>query len=60
VEVISFRVYTFQEYLSNPQYHEMIEEKFGREVVEHVNHMLGHKLHRELLNLSRGGRIGKN
>jgi len=50
VDVLRFRDQAFQEYFSNPQYLNMIEEKFGREVVEHVNQMLRHKLHRELLN----------
>jgi len=50
VEVLRFRDRAFEEYFSNPQYLNMIEETFGREVVEHINQMLRHKLHRELLN----------
>ena len=50
VEVLRFRDQAFQEYFSNPQYLEMIEEKFGMEVVEHINQMLRHKIHRKLLN----------
>ena len=49
VEVLLFRDQAFQEYFSNPQYLEMIEEKFGVEVVQHINEMLRHKLHRKLL-----------
>ncbi|MBU4288990.1 MAG: B12-binding domain-containing radical SAM protein [Proteobacteria bacterium] len=49
VEVLRFRDQAFQEYFSNPQYLNMIEEKFGTEVVEHINKMLMHKLHRKLL-----------
>ncbi len=49
VEVLRFRDQAFQEYFSNSQYLEMIKEKFGAEVVEHINEMLRHKLHRELL-----------
>ena len=49
VEVLRFRDQAFQEYFSSPQYLKMIEEKFGREVVEHVNQMLSHKIHRKLL-----------
>ncbi|MDI6686764.1 MAG: radical SAM protein [Desulfobacterales bacterium] len=50
VEVLRFRDQAFQEYFSSPQYLKMIKEKFGREVVEHVNQMLRHKLHRKILN----------
>jgi len=50
VEVLRFRDHAFQEYFSNPQYLNMIEEKFGRKVVEHVNQMLRHKLSRKVLN----------
>ena len=50
VEVLRFRDQAFQEYFSNPQYLKMIEEKFGAEVVEHINQMLKHKLHRNILN----------
>ncbi len=50
VEVLRFRDQAFQEYFSNPQYLNMIEEKFGREVVVHIDGMLRHKLNRELLN----------
>ena len=49
VEVLRFRDHAFQEYFSNPQYLNVIEEKFGRGVVEHVNQMLKHKLHRKIL-----------
>ncbi len=49
-EVLSFRDLAFQEYFSDPQYLNMIEEKFGVEVVEHINRMLGHKIRRKLLN----------
>ncbi|NQT10534.1 MAG: cobalamin B12-binding domain-containing protein [Desulfobacteraceae bacterium] len=50
VEVLRFRDQAFQEYFSNLQYLKMIEGKFGMKVVEHVNHMLMHKLDRKLLN----------
>jgi len=50
IEVLRFRDQAFQEYFSNPQYLNMIEEKFGLKVVGHVNQMLGHKLDRKLLN----------
>ena len=50
VEVLRFRDNAFQEYFSNPQYLEMIKEKFGMKVVGHINQMLKHKLHRNILN----------
>lgn len=50
VEVLRFRDQAFHEYFSNPQYLNMIEEKFGAEVVQHINGMLRHKLHRNILN----------
>ena len=60
VEVLRFRDQAFQEYFSNPQYLNMIEEKFGRRVIEHINKMLMYKLHRELLNQPRNGKNAKN
>ena len=56
VEVLRFRDQAFQEYFSNPQYLEMIEEKFGAEVVQHINRMLSHKLYRKLLNRTKVNR----
>ncbi len=50
VEVLRFRDKAFQEYFSNPEYLNMIEEKFGAEVAGHINKMLTHKLYRKLLN----------
>ena len=50
VEVLRFRDQAFQEYFSNLQYLKMIEEKFGMEVVRHIDEMLAHKLHRQILN----------
>ena len=49
VEVLRFRDMAFQEYFFNPRYLKMIEEKFGVEVVKHINKMLAYKLNRKIL-----------
>ena len=46
-EVLRFRDKAFEEYFSNLKYIEMIEEKFGTKVVEHIQGMLKHKLRRK-------------
>ncbi len=46
-EVLRFRDNAFKEYFSNPQYLEMIDEKFGSKVVEHIKDMLKHEIHRK-------------
>jgi radical SAM superfamily enzyme YgiQ (UPF0313 family) len=46
-EVLRFRDNAFKEYLSNPKYLEMIREKFGSKVVEHIKEMLKHEIHRK-------------
>jgi len=48
-EVLRFRDDAFHNYFESPNYLNMIEEKFGREVVAHVNQILRHKLHRKIL-----------
>lgn len=48
-EVLRFRDYAFKDYFSNPKYLEMIREKFGTDVVEHIKEMLKHEIHRSLL-----------
>jgi len=45
-EVLRFRDHAFKEYFSNPMYMEMIREKFGTEVEEHIEEMLGHEIRR--------------
>jgi anaerobic magnesium-protoporphyrin IX monomethyl ester cyclase len=45
-EVLRFRDDAFHEYFSNPRYLEMVRQKFGPEVVEHVKDMLKHRIHR--------------
>jgi anaerobic magnesium-protoporphyrin IX monomethyl ester cyclase len=46
-EVLRFRDNAFKEYLSNLKYLEMIREKFGSKVVEHIKEMLKHEIHRK-------------
>jgi len=46
-EVLRFRDEAFVEYFSNPKYIEMIKEKFGPKVVEHIKEMLEHKMQRK-------------
>ena len=46
-EVLSFRDKAFREYYTSPKYLEMIEEKFGQEVVSHINEMLKHEIRRK-------------
>ena len=45
-DVLGFRDKAFQDYFSNPAYLKMIREKFGPEVVSHINEMLQHKIQR--------------
>ncbi len=53
-EILRFRDQAFAEYYSNPQYIEMIKNKFGHKAVEHVKEMLKYKIHRKLLEPGRG------
>ena len=46
-EVLRFRDKAFVEYFSNPKYLEMINKKFGSEVVEHIKGMLTKKINRK-------------
>lgn len=46
-EVLRFRDSAFKDYFSNPKYQEMIKEKFGHEVMEHINKMLKKEIHRK-------------
>lgn len=48
-EVLRFRDNAFKEYYKNPKYVRMIKEKFGPKVVEHIEEMLKHEIHRKLL-----------
>lgn len=46
-EVLHFRDKAFMEYFSNPPYLEMMEHKFGLEVVESIKQMLKYKIKRK-------------
>lgn len=46
-DVLRFRDNAFKEYFSNPQYLEMIRQKFGPKVVEHIKEMLKKEIHRK-------------
>ena len=46
-EVLRFRDYAFKTYFSNPRYLEMISNKFGPDVVDHINNMLKKEIHRK-------------
>jgi len=48
-QVLAFRDQAFEEYLSDPEYLHMIEQKFGPAVVKHINKMLEHKLNRKII-----------
>ena len=46
-DVLRFRDNAFKEYFSNPKYIEMVREKFGPKVVEHIEGMLKYKINRK-------------
>lgn len=48
-DVLRFRDNAFNDYFKRPEYLTMIEEKFGRETVAHVNKMMEYKIHRNIL-----------
>jgi radical SAM superfamily enzyme YgiQ (UPF0313 family) len=48
-EVLRFRDEAFLRYYGTPRYLRMIETRFGRETVEEIRHMTGHRLERDLL-----------
>ncbi|MBA7573505.1 Anaerobic magnesium-protoporphyrin IX monomethyl ester cyclase [subsurface metagenome] len=48
-EVLRFRDNAFKEYYKNPKYIKMIKEKFGAKVVEHIEEMLKHEIHRKFI-----------
>lgn len=48
-EVLKFRDDAFHKYFENPDYLRMVEEKFGREVNEHIKEMTRTRLKRKLL-----------
>ena len=48
-DVLRFRDNAFKEYFTNPKYIEMVREKFGSKVVEHIEEMLKHEIHRKFI-----------
>jgi radical SAM superfamily enzyme YgiQ (UPF0313 family) len=48
-DVLRFRDNAFHEYYASPRYLEMIEKKFGKKIVGHINDMLKHKIRRRIL-----------
>jgi len=46
-DVLCFRDKAFKEYFNNPRYLEMVREKFGSRVVEHIKEMLKHEIRRK-------------
>ncbi|MCK5343074.1 MAG: radical SAM protein, partial [Candidatus Heimdallarchaeota archaeon] len=48
-EVLRFRDNAFDEYYNDPGYHKLLEDKFGKETLEHVKQMVRHKIHRNIL-----------
>ena len=46
-EVIRFRDNAFREYFRNPKYLTMVRQKFGPEVVDHINGMLKNQIRRK-------------
>ncbi len=48
-EVLHFRDQAFKSYYTNPHYLEMIERRFGAEIVGHIRRMTGIALERDLL-----------
>lgn len=45
-DVLIFRDQAFYDYFSSPRYLEMIQNKFGQEVVRHIREMLKHRIKR--------------
>jgi len=46
-KVLSFRDRAFDTYFTNEKYLNMMQDKFGNDVIEHLKHMTGHKLERK-------------
>ena len=49
MEILKFRDEAFIKYFRNAKYLTMINEKFGKKVVEHINDMLKIKLERNII-----------
>jgi len=48
-EILRFRDYAFNKFYSNERYQNMILEKFGKEVADHIKNMLNYQIRRKLL-----------
>jgi len=48
-EVLKFRDDAFHKYFENPAYLNMVEEKFGKHVKDHIHEMTKTRLRRKLL-----------
>ena len=48
-QILKLRDRAFVEYFSNSRYLEIMEQKFGSEVIEHIKEMLKHKIQSKLL-----------
>jgi len=48
-DVLRFRDNAFKEYFSNPKYLEMVRDKFGSKVVEHIEGMLKYEIRRKFI-----------
>ena len=46
-QVLSFRDNAWQEYFTNSNYLDMVQEKFGQNVLDHINKLTSHKLNRK-------------
>lgn len=46
-QVLSFRDNAWQEYFTNQKYLDMIQSKFGKQVLDHINELSAHKLKRK-------------
>ena len=49
-QVLTFRDDAFVKYFKNPAYLKMINKRFGKDAVDHINHMLEIDLYRKVLN----------
>ena len=47
-EVLRFRDEAFMKYFTNPKYLDMVQKKFGADVIQHMNEMTQIKLKRKL------------
>lgn len=48
-EILEFRDNAFNTYFTNPRYLNMVREKFGQDVVDHINRMVAVPLRRKLI-----------